>query len=321
LVTSSGLTLFERVAALAVKWNQSDNLGLVVGATQPEALRRVRQIAPYLWILAPGVGAQGGDLSLALQSGLRADGMGLLVAVSRGISRVEDPRQAAEELRIAINKERDVERASVPPNAASAAPGADHSSWQLADALLEFGCIKFGDFTLKSGLQSPIYIDLRQLVGNPPLLAQVAAAYLPVLGRLAFDRLGAIPYAAIPIATAISLQGGWPLLYPRKETKAYGTRAEVEGIYRPGERIVVIDDLTTTGGSKFEVIEKLTAAGLQVRDIVVLIDRQSGARQTLAQSGYNLHAIFTLTQMLDHWERTNRVPQDQITSVRQFLNR
>lgn len=320
LVTSGGLALFEHVAQLAVKWNRSNNLGLVVGATQPEALRRVRRLAPELWILAPGVGAQGGDLSTALQSGLRSDGMGLLLPVSRGISRAQDPRQAANELRIAINNERDVIRKSPPQNASLAAPDVYRRPWQLANALLEFGCIKFGDFTLKSGLQSPIYVDLRQLVGNPVLLAQVAAAYLPVLDGLTFDRLAAIPYAAVPIGTAISLQSGWPLLFPRKETKTYGTKSEVEGVYNPGERVVVIDDLTTTGGSKFEAIEKLTSVGLRVRDVVVLIDRQSGAKQTLAQSGLNLHAVFTLTQMLDHWERTGRVPQSQIASVRQFLN-
>ena len=87
--------LFERVAELARGWNVNDNLGLVVGATHPEALAAVRKVAPELWILAPGVGAQGGDLEAALSAGLRADGLGLLVPVSRQISRAADPRQAA----------------------------------------------------------------------------------------------------------------------------------------------------------------------------------------------------------------------------------
>ncbi len=148
----------------------------------------------------------------------------------------------------------------------------------LLDGLLDAGCVKFGQFTLKSGQQSPIYLDLRQLVSFPPLLAQAAAAYLPILKNLAFDRLAALPYAAIPIGSAISLQGNWPMIYPRKEIKAYGTKAEIEGVFLPGETVVVIDDLATTGESKFEAIEKLTQAGIKVKDIVVLIDRQSGAR-------------------------------------------
>ena len=76
-----------------------------------------------------------------------------------------------------------------------------------------------------------------------------------MLRDLRFDRLAALPYAALPIATAISLAGGWPMMYPRKEAKSYGTGAEIEGDIAAGERAVVIDDLATTGGSKFEAIE------------------------------------------------------------------
>ncbi len=89
----------------------------------------------------------------------------------------------------------------------------------LADALLEAGCVKFGEFTLKSGMRSPIYIDLRQVISYPKLLEQIAAAYLPALKELEFQRIAGLPYAAIPIATAISLQGGYPMIYPRKEVK------------------------------------------------------------------------------------------------------
>ena len=120
----------------------------------------------------------------------------------------------------------------------------------LADGLLEAGCIKFGEFTLKSGLKSPIYIDLRQIITYPKLLEQVGAAYLPLLKELKFNRIAGLPYAAIPIATAVSLAGDFPMIYPRKEVKTYGTKAEIEGEYHAGETIVVIDDLATTGGSK-----------------------------------------------------------------------
>jgi uridine monophosphate synthetase len=175
---------------------------------------------------------------------------------------------------------------------------------QLADGLLEAGCIKFGEFTLKSGLKSPIYIDLRQIISFPRLLERVGAAYLPILMGLEFQRIAGLLYAAIPIATAISLQGNYPMIYPQKEVKDYGTKAEIEGEYHAGDTVVVIDDLVTTGGSKFEAIEKLTRAGLKVRDVVVLIDRQFGAKEALEMAGFQLHAVLTITKLLDYWEET-----------------
>ena len=190
----------------------------------------------------------------------------------------------------------------------------------LADGLLEAGCIKFGEFTLKSGLKSPIYIDLRQIITYPKLLEQVGAAYLPILKGLEFQRIAGLPYAAIPIATAISLAGNYPMIYPRMEVKQYGTRAEIEGEVHAGETVVVIDDLATTGGSKFEAIEKLTGAGLKVRDVVVLIDRQSGAKESLEAAGFRLHAVLTITQLLDYWEKTGKVEVGKIKATREFLD-
>ena len=190
----------------------------------------------------------------------------------------------------------------------------------LADELLKAGCIKFGDFTLKSGLKSPIYIDLRRIISHPKLLADIAQAYLPLLSNLQFSRIAGLPYAAIPIATAISLAGTFPMIYPRKEAKTYGTKAEIEGEYHAGETVVVIDDVATTGGSKFEAIEKLTGVGLLVKSVVVLVDRQSGAKESLEQAGYSMHAVLTISQLLDYWEKNGRVEKDKIEQTRKFLN-
>ncbi len=189
----------------------------------------------------------------------------------------------------------------------------------LADGLLELGCVRFGEFRLKSGQISPIYIDLRRLVGSPRLLQRVAVAYARLLQPLRFDLLAALPYAALPIGTAVSLHGNWPLVYPRKEIKTYGTRAAVEGVYRSGQRVVVLDDLITTGASKLEGIARLTEAGLIVSDIVVLIDRQAGGEDVMAQHGYRLHAVFTLPALLADWERRGTVPAAQIQRARTFL--
>ena len=315
---SSSIPLFEHVAHLAQQWNTGNNIGLVVGATHPEALKSVRSAAPDLWFLVPGAGAQGGDLETALRAGLRADRKGLLINISRGISRHENPAKAAAELRdeivnIQYQMGKEKKTGTSKPAIQSSANTA------LADGLLAAGCVKFGEFTLKSGLKSPIYLDLRRLVSYPRLLADVATAYLAVLEKLEFDRLAGLPYAAIPIVTAISLQAGYPVIYPRKEIKNYGTKAEIEGEYLAGETAVVVDDLTTTGGSKFEGIEKLTTAGLKVKDVVVLIDRQSGAKEALAKEGFHLHAVLTINELLDYWEQTGKVEKDKIAATREFL--
>jgi uridine monophosphate synthetase len=317
---SEGYSLYEKVALLAQQWNTNDNLGLVVGATQPDALSRIRLLVPGMWILTPGVGVQGGDLSTSMRAGLRNDGMGMLIPVSRGISQAADKKKAAEEIRRAINEQRKEffsrQKKSVQPAVSSKF---SDEFVELANGLLEAGCIKFGQFKLKSGLISPIYIDLRLLVSFPKLLELVGRAYLPILTTLSFDRLAGLPYAALPIATTLSIQGGWPLIYPRKEVKTYGTKAEIEGLYLQGDRVVVLDDLATTGESKFESIEKLTSAGMMVKDIVVLIDRQSGAAEALEIAGYQLHAVTTLTALLDYYEDSKKVPVDEILVARNFL--
>lgn len=191
----------------------------------------------------------------------------------------------------------------------------------LIDQLFEQGCVRVGEFILKSGLISPIYIDLRAIISDPALLRNVGEAYLPLLKPLRFNRVAGLPYAAIPISTAICLAGGYPMIYPRKEVKQYGTKAQIEGDYKPGETAVVIDDLATTGGSKFEAIEKLRSVGIKVTDVVVLIDRESGAREGLAEMEVTMHSVFTLTEMLNHWEANGKVSADQIQAVREFIKK
>ena len=112
LVLSNGNLLYEHVAKLAQTWNTKNNIGLVVGATHTDALRRVRTAAPGLWFLAPGVGTQGGELESALKAGLRKDGKGLLIPISRGISHAEKPGLAAAEIRDQIlNIKREMQKA------------------------------------------------------------------------------------------------------------------------------------------------------------------------------------------------------------------
>jgi uridine monophosphate synthetase len=199
-------------------------------------------------------------------------------------------------------------------------------SLALTLLLADIGAIKFGDFTLASGKRSPIYIDLRLLASYPYALRQVAQAYADLIRQVLASgngerdvRLAAIPYAALPIGTAVALELDLPLIYPRKELKSHGTARQIEGEFQPGDRVIVLDDLITTGGSKREAIEPLQAAGLAVRDVVVLIDREQGGRQELEAAGYRLHSVLRLSAMLDMLVDTGRISADQRASTLAFL--
>ncbi len=311
-----GCLLYEVVARHAQQWSRYANVGLVVGATDAQALARVRQAAPHMWLLVPGVGAQGGDLEAALQAGLRPDGLGVLINVSRALAQAADPAAAARQLRDTMRTiaARVRDRAELPTVRARRLAVA-----QLADDLVTSQCVRFGSFILKSGSASPIYLDLRQLAAHPAVLRRVAQAYAAILRELTFDRLAGVPYAALPIVTAVALEMNRPFVYPRREAKEYGTQALVEGEYHAGECVVVIDDLATTGGSKLEAIQRLESVGLRVRDIVVLIDRGQGAATALAQAGYCLHAVVTLPELLEEWLRVGAITRARYDEVRSFL--
>lgn len=190
----------------------------------------------------------------------------------------------------------------------------------LALTLYDIGAVKMGRFTLHSGKTSPIYIDLRLLVSYPRALQQVAEAYTSLLDDLHFDLLAAYPYAALPIGTAIALHTGRALVYPRKTTKEYGTGRQVEGAWEEGQTAVVIEDLITSGDSILQAIASLNGVGLRVKDAVVLIDRQQGGRQTLAEKGYELHAVLTIERVLTILEEQGRIDARQRADVLEALN-
>lgn len=191
---------------------------------------------------------------------------------------------------------------------------------QLILNLHKIGAIKFGEFTLKSGLKSPIYIDLRVLASYPKVLRQVAGAFSEKLSKLKCDCIAGVPYAALPIAAAISLKTGIPMVYARKEVKEYGTKRAVEGVFKAGDRCAVIDDLITTGDSKIENIVPLSNAGLKIKDIVVLIDREQGGKEFLKERGYRLHGVFTISQMLQVLLGTGKIEKEKYDEVMKYIS-
>ncbi len=308
--------LFLRVAAEAVSWSPA--VGLVVGATYPEALADVRAAAPDAWLLAPGIGAQGGDLEASLKAGLRADGLGVLVAVTRGITQVDDPRKAAVRIREGINSARAQSHSQPKEEAALPAPQPlplSQSHRDLIIGLADLGALQFGDFTLASGKRSSMYVDLRLLVSQPSLMQAAAAAYAKILTALQCDRIAGVPYAALPIGMAVALSSGTPLIYNRKESKSHGLGKDIEGLWNPGERVVIIEDVITTGGSIVSSVELFRAAGMVVEDAIVLLDRQQGGVENLQKAGIRVHSVLALADVLALLSETGHIPEE----IRQSL--
>jgi len=189
----------------------------------------------------------------------------------------------------------------------------------LIRRLFEIGAVRFGEFTLKSGIQSPFYVDLRVVISFPDVLETIGALMAAEVARCGADRIAGIPYAGLPLAVAASLAGRIPLIYPRREDKSYGTRRRIEGAFTPGERVVLIDDIITDGASKFEAIRPLEEAGLTVRDLVILIDREQGGRELLLAKGYALHAILTISECFDEAERAGLADERLLEQSRAFL--
>lgn len=160
-ISSTKSMVYEIIARKAEEWNDKyKNVGIVVGATDTEAMKRSRFAAPNVWILAPGIGFQGGDLELAVEMGLRDDGLGLLIPVSRGISRSKNPKEAAEKLNDEINQVRQKIMLSKTSDSKKIKNDDDNNERdQFFDLALHCGVLKFGKFTLKSGRVSPYFFN------------------------------------------------------------------------------------------------------------------------------------------------------------------
>lgn len=195
------------------------------------------------------------------------------------------------------------------------------SSEELIAELHAIGVIRTGDFVLKDGRHSPIYIDLRVLAGHPRVLGLVGRALVQRSRGLSFTCVAGIPYAGLPLAVAMSLAGDIPLVYPRKEAKTYGTKQRVEGVFQPGDRALVVDDVITTGGAKIEAVAPLREAGLEVTDILVVVDREEAGREVLADAGLALHSVLRLTEILDRLEAQGSLSAEDASRARAFVGK
>ena len=188
----------------------------------------------------------------------------------------------------------------------------------FALALFDINAIRFGDFLLKSGKRSPVYLDLRTIISHPNLLQNLASdmaeKMLPSVKRVC-----GVPYAALPLATAFSLQTSLPLLIKRKEAKGYGTKKTIEGEFAPGDEILLLEDVVTSGESLLETISELEKEGLKIAQIITVVDREQGGMERLRMAGYHAEALMSMSSLLSLLHQEGKLEKAQYEAVKDYL--
>lgn len=183
-------------------------------------------------------------------------------------------------------------------------------SWNLEKArlaeqacllLFQISAVRFGSFKLTSGKTSPFYIDLRVVPSYPNVFEKITDMYVELIRNEidAFNRIAGVPTAGLPIATLVSYKLKAPLLYVRKEAKGHGTQRMVEGILNEGERVLLVDDIATTGLSLLNAAQAIRSQGGKVEHAVVLVDREQGGVSILSSNGIQLHSIVRASQLFE----------------------
>ncbi|CAD5226351.1 unnamed protein product [Bursaphelenchus okinawaensis] len=183
--------------------------------------------------------------------------------------------------------------------------------------LYDLGVFKLGDFVLKSGVKSPIYIDLRDLISCQSLMRAATEQLCEVIKResLEYDYIVGVPYAALPLGTLVSYFNDKPMLMKRKEAKGYGTKKLVEGKYEPGKRALIVEDVISTGASIMETVDCLRKEGLICEDVVCVLDREMGGIEKLAKQGIKAHSVAKVEIILDYLVKVNAITEQKRAEI------
>lgn len=197
--------------------------------------------------------------------------------------------------------------------------GREHSSEdEFCDVLLRTGSLKFGTFKLASGILSSYYVDLRLIPSDPEAFRRVMGYYRAVAEpKLAknVERLAGIPTAGIAYAAVLAFELTKPLLYVRKEQKEHGRERRIEGFLKPGDRVLVLDDVATTGKNVIEATQAIRGEGGVVEDAVVLLDRQQGGVESLKRIGVRLHSFSTMQRIADRLLAMGTINDEQYQDI------
>ncbi len=195
---------------------------------------------------------------------------------------------------------------------------------EFATFLHQNGIIKFGDFTLASGKKSSYYVDLR-LVPSYPHEFRKMVKFLENevsnnIGLDKFDSIVSVPTGGLVIASALAVETIKPLIYVRSKPKDYGTSKSVEGKTHDEMKVVMIDDVATTGGSVVNAIKSLKEENISITDAYVIVNRMEGAEEALSELGVKMHSMLNILQITETLHEQNLVDESVLEKVKNQIN-
>lgn len=195
-----------------------------------------------------------------------------------------------------------------------------HHKNDLIVSLFKIGAIQSGEFRLMNGGISPIYFDFRRIISFPDVYQYMVDLFAQEIMDKKFHHIGGVPYAALPFASGIALLYQKPMIMIRKEDKNQGLEGRIEGVFKKGDKVILVEDVVASGMSIEQTVDLLTAAGLIVKEAIVFMDRQQGAQKKLARKGIKLYALSTLSEALSILHERGYLDESAIAAIDDFID-